>query len=43
MNYYEVIKLTWDQVVIYLRKSRYDDPYQSVEEVLEKHETQLQE
>ena len=43
MSYYEVVKLSWDQVVIYLRKSRYDDPYQSVEEVLEKHETQLQE
>ena len=29
--------------VIYLRKSRADDPTQSVEEVLEKHETMLQE
>lgn len=43
MNYYEVIKLLWDQVIIYLRKSRYDDPHQTVEEVLEKHETMLQE
>ena len=43
MNYYEVVRLLWDQVIIYLRKSRSDDPRQSVEEVLEKHETQLQE
>lgn len=43
MGYYEVIKLLWDQVIIYLRKSRSDDPNQSVEEVLEKHEAQLQE
>ncbi len=43
MGYYEVVRLLWDQVVIYLRKSRSDDPHQSVEEVLEKHETQLQE
>lgn len=43
MNYYEVVKLLWDQVIIYLRKSRSDDPNQSVAEVLEKHETQLQE
>ena len=31
------------QVLIYLRKSRTDDPSQSVEEVLAKHETELQE
>lgn len=43
MNYYEVVKLLWDQVLIYLRKSRSDDPSQSVEEVLAKHETMLQE
>lgn len=30
-------------IIIYLRKSRSDDPYMSVEEVLAKHETQLQE
>lgn len=31
------------QVLIYLRKSRADDPNESVEEVLRKHETELQE
>lgn len=31
---------TW---IIYLRKSRQDDPRETVEEVLEKHETMLQE
>jgi hypothetical protein len=31
------------QVLIYLRKSRQDDPNQTVEEVLAKHETELQE
>lgn len=31
------------QVLIYLRKSRADDPNESVEEVLQKHETELQE
>lgn len=30
-------------MIIYLRKSRSDDPYLSVEDVLSKHETQLQE
>ncbi len=34
---------TWEQYIIYLRKSRQDDPRESVEEVLEKHETMLQE
>lgn len=43
MGYYEVVKLLWNQVIIYLRKSRSDDPSQSVEEVLGKHEAQLQE
>lgn len=43
MNYYEVVRLLWDQVIIYLRKSRSDDPSQTVEEVLAKHEVQLQE
>ena len=43
MSYYEVVRLLWDQVIIYLRKSRSDDPSQTVEEVLEKHEAQLQE
>ena len=34
---------TWEQYIIYLRKSRQDDPSETVEEVLEKHETMLQE
>lgn len=34
---------TWEQYIIYLRKSRQDDPRETVEEVLEKHETMLQE
>ena len=34
---------TWEQYIIYLRKSRQDDPNETVEEVLEKHETMLQE
>lgn len=33
----------WEYYLIYLRKSRQDDPRETVEEVLEKHETQLQE
>lgn len=33
----------WEQYIIYLRKSRQDDPRETVEEVLEKHETMLQE
>lgn len=33
----------WDHYLIYLRKSRADDPNETVEEVLEKHETILQE
>ena len=34
---------TWEQYLVYLRKSRQDDPRETVEEVLEKHETMLQE
>ena len=34
---------TWEQYIIYLRKSRQDDPRETVEEVLEKHESMLQE
>ena len=34
---------TWEQYIIYLRKSRQDDPHETVEEVLAKHETILQE
>ena len=33
----------WDEVIIYLRKSRADNPTESVEEVLAKHEKMLQE
>lgn len=35
--------LTNDEYIMYLRKSRADNPYETVEEVLEKHETLLQE
>ena len=35
--------LSDDAYIIYLRKSRADNPYESVEEVLAKHEAQLQE
>ena len=34
---------TWEQYIIYLRKSRQDDPRETVEEVLAKHEAMLQE
>lgn len=34
---------TWEQYIIYLRKSRQDNPNETVEEVLAKHETMLQE
>jgi hypothetical protein len=33
----------WEYYIIYLRKSRQDDPNETVEEVLAKHETMLQE
>ena len=39
----EEVYLTGDEYIIYLRKSRADNPHESVEEVLEKHETILQE
>lgn len=38
-----VIVFKWDEVIIYLRKSRADNPTESVEEVLAKHEKMLQE
>lgn len=38
-----VIVFKWDEVIIYLRKSRADSPIESVEEVLAKHEKMLQE
>jgi DNA invertase Pin-like site-specific DNA recombinase len=34
---------TWEQYLLYLRKSRQDDPNETVEQVLAKHEIQLQE
>lgn len=34
---------TWEQYLLYLRKSRQDDPNETVEQVLAKHEMQLQE
>ena len=34
---------TWEQYIIYLRKSRQDDPKETIEEVLAKHEQMLQE
>ena len=40
---YTNIFASWEQYIIYLRKSRQDDPRETVEEVLEKHETMLQE
>ena len=42
MSYKQFLAL-WEQYIIYLRKSRSDNPNESVEEVLEKHETMLQE
>ena len=43
-NYHEVIEnLKPEEVIMYLRKSRADDPLLSVEEVLSKHETILDE
>ena len=32
-----------NEIIMYLRKSRSDDPYMTVEEVLARHERQLQE
>ena len=37
------VYLTSDEYIMYLRKSRADNPLESVEEVLEKHEKMLQE
>ena len=37
-----LIVFKWDEVIIYLRKSRADNPSESVEEVLAKHEKMLQ-
>ena len=43
MGYYTQEKFNSDEVLLYSRKSQSDDPGQSVEEVLEKHNTMLQE
>ena len=43
MGYYDKEKFFSDQVLIYSRKSQSDDPNQTVEEVLQKHEAMLQE
>ena len=43
MFYQPELNLTPEEVLLYLRKSRSDDPLLSVEEVLEKHETILDE
>lgn len=42
-NYYNIENLRPDEILVYLRKSRTDDPMLSVEEVLSKHETILDE
>ena len=42
-NPYEQLNLSPDEILVYLRKSRTDDPLMSVEEVLAKHETILNE
>lgn len=43
MNYFNVLDLKIDEILIYLRKSRSDDPALTVEEVLARHEERLQE
>lgn len=43
MDTYRGSALLWECYLIYLRKSRQDDPRETVEEVLVKHETMLQE
>ena len=42
-NYIEELNLQPEEILVYLRKSRADDPLLSVEEVLAKHETMLDE
>ena len=39
---YQLNTLVYDEILIYLRKSRQDDPNETVEEVLSRHEVQLQ-
>ena len=43
MNYQQNFNFSTGEVIVYLRKSRSDDPALTVEEVLEKHEARLQE
>jgi DNA invertase Pin-like site-specific DNA recombinase len=43
MGYYTQEKFYKNEVLIYSRKSQSDDPSQTIEEVLQKHETMLQE
>ncbi len=43
MGEYKNNLMIWECYLIYLRKSRQDDPRETVEQVLEKHETILQE
>ena len=43
METYQAKSPQWELYIIYLRKSRQDDPNETVEEVLAKHETILQE
>jgi hypothetical protein len=42
-NYYDFTQFKADEILVYLRKSRTDDPLLTVEEVLAKHETMLDE
>ena len=42
-NYYDFTQFKADEILVYLRKSRTDDPLLTVEEVLAKHETILDE
>lgn len=42
-SYYDWSRLAADEIIVYLRKSRTDDPTMTVEEVLEKHESILDE
>ena len=41
--YRDMVKLMPEEILVYLRRSRSDDPSMTVEEVLEKHETKLRE
>ena len=43
MGIYELSSLSYETWLIYLRKSRQDDPNETVEQVLAKHEAMLQE